>query len=207
MYIGHTIISINLSSSLSGTVASATLAQESLDQAGQQQIHIVDSKAASIGQGLLVCLASHLAQQGRGVEEILTAVSAARQRLMHLFTLETMDNLVKGGRISRAKAIIGGMLDIKPILWLDDDGKIDTLEKVRGRKKSLKYLTDQCLAELDVSVYPYVGICHANCPEEAAALAKVIEQAVPAATVVVGDIGATIGTHTGVGCMAVFFFH
>lgn len=202
---GQQIISINLSSGLSGTVESAILAQANLGSLAEGRLHIIDSLAASVGQGLLVCLAAELANQGKPVSEIISAIGKARRRLLHLFTLDTLDNLVKGGRISRAKATLGDLLNIKPILWLDENGKIDNLEKVRGRKKSLKYLVSKCLAEVADS-YRYLGISHANSPNEAAALAEELQRALPHVSIVVGNIGATIGTHTGAGCIAVFYF-
>lgn len=203
---GETIISINLSSGLSGTVASATLAQDSLGELAEGRLHIIDSLAASVGQGLLVRLAAELAAEGRGAEEIVLTVQRARQRLMHLFTLDTMDNLVKGGRISRAQAALGELLTIKPVLWLDAEGKIDTLTKVRGRKKSLKYLLDKYQAEADANSYAYLGVCHANCPAEATALRQEMQKVCPNMQMIMGDIGATIGTHTGPGCVGIFYF-
>lgn len=203
---GQQIISINLSSGLSGTVESAILAHANLGSLAEGRLHIVDSLAASVGQGLLVCLAAELANQGKPIPEIISALGEARRRLFHLFTLDTLENLVKGGRISRAKATLGELLNIKPILWLDENGKIDNLEKVRGRKKSLKYLANKCLAEVDAESYHHLGISHANSPNEAAALAEELQQALPHASIVVGTIGATIGTHTGAGCIAVFYF-
>ncbi|NLW17084.1 MAG: DegV family protein, partial [Firmicutes bacterium] len=202
---GMSVISINLSSGLSGTVESAHLAQESLGSLAEGRLHIIDSLAASMGQGLLVCLAAELAQTQKTATEIVEVVTEARRDLIHLFTLDTMENLVKGGRISRTKATLGELLNIKPILWLNDEGKIDPVDKVRGRKKSLKYLLDRCVAEAG-GAYPYLGISHANCPEEAEKLAHSLRQALPEQTIVIGDIGATIGTHTGAGCIAVFYF-
>lgn len=203
---GQCVISINLSSGLSGTVESAILAQANLSNLAEGHLDIIDSLAASIGQGLLVCLAGDLANQGKSTTEIVAAIGEARRRLVHLFTLDTVENLVRGGRISRAKATLGELLNIKPILWLDDQGKIDTLDKVRGRKKSLRYLVDKCLAEVDGASYPYLGISHASCPTEAQALAQELQRALPHASIVVGNIGATIGTHTGAGCIAIFYF-
>lgn len=200
------IISINLSSGLSGTVESAMLAHAELSALAAGRLHIIDSLAASVGQGLLVCLAAEMAQAQKSVAEIVAAVLEARLALNHLFTLDTMDNLVKGGRISRAKATFGELLNIKPMLRLDDDGKIDTLDKVRGRKKSIKYLIDKCLAEADKKRFPYVGISHGNSLAEAEAIAQALQRAIPDHTIVIGDIGATIGTHTGPGCIAVFYF-
>lgn len=200
------IISINLSSGLSGTVESAMLAQAELGAVAAGRLHIIDSLAASVGQGLLVCLAAALAQKQQPAAEIIAAVHQARPALMHLFTLDTMENLVRGGRISRAKATVGELLNIKPILRLDDEGKIDTLDKVRGRKKSIKYLIDKCLAEADREHFPYLGVSHADSPAAAEAIAQALQQAMPEHTIVIGDIGATIGTHTGPGCIAVFYF-
>lgn len=201
---GRTIVSINLSSALSGTVESAQIAKSSLEDKAAN-LHLVDSRAASIGEGLLVLLAAELAELGKEAPEIVQAVEDARQRLMHIFTLDSTENLVKGGRISRAKGAIGNLLNIKPILCLDDQGAIDTLDKVRGRKKSLKYLLDS-LAEQAKPLYPFVGICHADCLDDANELVAAMQELRPRAQVVLGDIGATIGTHVGKGCIGMFYF-
>jgi len=203
---GVSIISINLSSGLSGTVESALLAQASLGSLAEGRLHIVDSLAASVGQGLLVCLAGELAQQGKEAADIVAAVTEARRHLVHLFTLDTMENLVKGGRISRTKAILGEVLNIKPILRIDEQGKIEPLDKVRGRKKALRYLLDKCLTEAKQKGACRFGISHANCWQEAQALAQAIQEAIPGQDVIIGQIGAAIGTHTGSGCMAVFYY-
>ncbi|MGI6357871.1 MAG: DegV family protein [Bacillota bacterium] len=202
---GRTIVSINLSSALSGTVESAQIAKNSLEDKAAN-LYLVDSRAASIGEGILVLLAAELAERGRTAPEIVQAVESARQRLVHLFTLDTMENLIKGGRISRAKGTIGNLLNIKPILCLDDQGAIDTLDKVRGRKKSLRYLLDRFAEQAKPRPYPFIGVCHADCPDEAQELVAGLQQLQPDSQVVVGNIGATIGTHTGKGCIAVFYF-
>ena len=199
------IVSVNLSSGLSGTVESALLAKDTLGDKARE-LHIVDSQAASMGQGALVLLAAYLAEQGRSAKEIVQAVQAARQKLVHLFTLDTMENMVKGGRVSRAKGTLGDLLNIKPILFLDDAGKIDLLDKVRGRKKSLKYLLDSYTSHAKPSGYPYLGISHADSLEEAREVAEQMQTLQPDTPVVIGTIGAAIGTHTGRGCIAIFYF-
>jgi DegV family protein with EDD domain len=202
---GGQVISICLSSGLSGTLESALLAKESLGALGKE-LYVVDSLSASLGQGVLVLLAADLAEQGKTPEEIVQAVTSARQRLMHMFTLETTENLVKGGRISRTKGTLGDLLNIKPILHLDDAGRIDMLDKVRGRKKSLRYLVDSFRQEAKSLGYPYLGISHADCLEEAREVAKQMQQLFPDIPVVMGTIGATVGTHTAKGCIAIFYF-
>lgn len=200
------IVSINLSSNLSGTVESALLAREDFEESIRERIHIVDTLAASVGQGLLVQLAVEMAAAGKSAQEIVVALQEARPHLTHLFTLDTMDNLVKGGRISRSKATLGKLLNIKPILWLDEAGQIDTLDKTRGRKKALSYLLDKCSQEANVSKFSCLGICHADCMEEALEMQASLETHFPGVPIIVGAIGATIGTHTGAGCIAVFYF-
>lgn len=202
---GTTIISISLSSGLSGTFDSARLASEALD-VPCERIHLIDSLGASSGQGLLVLLAARLAAEGRQPEEIVTAVNDARRRLVHVFTLDTMENLVKGGRISKAKGAIGDLLNIKPVLYIGDDGKIDVKDKVRGRKKALRYLTETMYSEVNANAYGLFAVSHANSPNDAEEVAESIRQRFPGSTVVVGEIGATIGTHTGEGCIALFYF-
>lgn len=202
---GQTIVTVNLSSGLSGTVESALLAKDSLGDLASQ-VYVVDSLSASMGEGVLVLLAAHLAEQGKTATEIVQAVQNARQQLMHMFTLDTTENLVKGGRISRAKGTLGDLLNIKPILYLDDAGKIDMLDKARGRKKSLKYLLDSFQAEAKPSGYPYLGISHADCEAEAQEVAAQMQQLFPDIPVVLGTIGAAVGTHTSRGCIAIFYF-
>lgn len=199
------IVSINLSSGLSGTVESALLAKDTLGDKGKE-LHIVDSQAASMGQGTLVLLAAHLAEQGKAANEIVQAVQAARQKLVHLFTLDTMENMVKGGRVSRTKGTLGDLLNIKPILFIDESGKIDLQDKVRGRKKSLKYLLDNYTQNTKPGGYPYIGISHADCLEEAREVAEQMQSLQPDTPVVIGTIGAAVGTHTGRGCIAIFYF-
>lgn len=202
---GDEIVSVNLSSGLSGTVESALLAKDSLGELSNG-VYVVDSRSASMGEGVLVLLAASLAEQGKTAEEIVQAVQAGREQLMHLFTLDTTENLVKGGRISRAKGTLGDLLNIKPILYLDDAGKIDMLDKVRGRKKSLKYLLDSYAAQAKTDRYQFIGISHADCLPEAEEVANAMQAAHPEAKVVLGTIGAAVGTHVARGCIAIFYF-
>lgn len=202
---GRSIVSINLSSGLSGTVESALLAKDSLGEKAAN-LHLVDSRSASMGQGVLVLLAAKLAEQGRTAEEIVRTVQTGREQLMHLFTLDTTENLVKGGRISRAKGTLGDLLNIKPILYLDDAGKIDMLDKVRGRKKSLRYLMDSYSDQASTDVYPFIGISHADCLPEAEEVANQMRSLRPETEVVLGTIGAAVGTHVARGCIAIFYF-
>ena len=203
---GRSIVTINLSSGLSGTVESVNLAKEALGELAQNRLYAVDSLAASGGQGLLVLLAADMAAQGKSAPEIAAGVREARQHLVHLFTLEKMDNLVKGGRISRTKGAVGDLLNIKPILYIDEQGFIDLKDKVRGRKKSLRHLLQQSSQAATGDKYLYRGVSHANCLPEAQEVAAQLQQVVPEATMIIGDIGAAVGTHTGQGCIAIFYF-
>ncbi len=200
---GNTVIAITLSSALSGTYDSARLACDALDESGRR-IHLVDSLGASNGEGLLVLLAARMAAEGSGPSDIILAVQEARRRLTHLFTLDTMENLVKGGRIGKAKGTIGDLLNIKPVLYIDDAGKIDLRDKVRGSKKALRYLASAVTET--AGLYGLFAVSHANRPDEAEELSNNIRQRFPEAEVLIGTIGATIGTHTGEGCLALFYF-
>ncbi|MGI6344571.1 MAG: DegV family protein [Bacillota bacterium] len=202
---GRTVITINLSSELSGTVDSARWAKEALGAAGDN-VYVVDSRSASIGLGILVLMAAEMAEQGHSAPEIVERVNAARQELVHIFTLDHMENLVKGGRISRTAGTLGDFLNIKPILHLDDAGRIVLLDKVRGRKKALNYLVDSLDREAIRDKYRYIGVSHAGCPETGAEIAARLQALLPEAVVVQGEIGATIGTHVGRGCIAIFYF-
>lgn len=201
---GQAIVSINISANLSGTLNSALLAREELGELAEGRVFIIDSLSASMGQGLLVVLAAKLAESGKEPRDIVSEIERLRVKLQSLFTLETMTNLVKGGRISPSKAALGNLLNVKPILSFDSEGRIEAKDKARGRKKSLKYLVDS-LVERASTGPEVIAVAHAMSSDEAELVSEEIRGHFPGAEILVGLIGPTIGTHTGKGCMAVFY--
>ncbi|MCR4432365.1 MAG: DegV family protein [Tepidanaerobacteraceae bacterium] len=203
---GLEAVVITLSSGLSGTYESALAARAELEKKEQERIHIVDSLAASTGQGLLVYEAAKMAQSGKSASEIAEAVEELKGRLCSIFTVDTFEYLLKGGRVTRMQAFIGTVLDIKPVLHLDSSGRIVPLEKVRGKRKAsarlLEIMAEQG-RDLDRQT---VGIVHAHAPEEAARLAEQIKSRFNVRELVIGELSASIGTHTGPGCLSVFFY-
>lgn len=201
---GHDILCISFSSALSTTYQSACIAAEDVMAAHPEcRIAVVDSRAASLGQGLLVYLAAREKQKGRSLEEVRAFVEERKDHIDHWFTVDDLNHLKRGGRVSAAAALFGTMLQMKPVLHVDDEGRLIPVSKVRGRKASIKALVDQ-MEELveDPSV---VFISHGDCLEEAQALAEMIKAKFPVEKLVINYVGPVIGNHSGPGTMALFF--
>lgn len=200
---GSSIIAIHLSSGLSGTVQSALMARSMLPPG--RDVTIIDSLGASLGQGMLAIRAAKMAAAGADKEEIVQQLENLKKHLHLIFTLDTLKYLLKGGRINRVQAVMGSLLDIKPILHMNAEGKIDQLDKVRSRRAAIRRLlslVEENGQNLDQQV---VGISHARCLEEAVSLGEQIRQKFGVRDVIISEIGAVIGTHVGEGCLAVFF--
>lgn len=203
---GDTIISVHISSKMSGTYQSAVLASTMLDDS--ITVHTVDTKNASLGAGLVAIAAAEAVLAGHELDEVLSTVQRAIEQMSTYFVVDTLEYLKKNGRIALASALFGTLLNIKPILSLDD-GQVAPYEKIRGKSKALKRL-QELLSELKVT-YPdqkfKVGISHSNSFEEAQKLAKLIEVYPEVqGEVVVSFIGPTIGVHTGPGTIALFAY-
>ncbi|MGE5380344.1 MAG: DegV family protein [Methylocystaceae bacterium] len=199
---GDEVIAIHLSSGISGTVQGANLAAELVNN---PRLHIIDSLKASVGEGLLVLQAARMADGNQSVDSILRRLQEMQDRLQCIFFVGNLDALIKGGRISKARAAIAGALDIKPVLYFDEQGKIMPLEKVRGFKRGLKRLVD-IMGEMSSTLSDQVvGVCHSADPETAEYIkAEIIKQYHPR-EVVVGEVGPVIGSHVGPGTFSVFF--
>jgi len=197
---------ITLSSGLSGTFGSAQMAKKMFSEEEQQKIHIMDTLAASIGQGILVLEAARMAEKDMSGQEIVEGIQSMRQKMDSVFTIDTFEYLLKGGRITKMQAVLGTMLDIKPLLEVTSEGKLKVCEKVRGKKKSfarMLEIIDQRGKDLGSQT---IGIVHARAPEDAKILvSKIVEKFEPR-EIIVGEMSATIATHTGPGCLGVFFY-
>ncbi|MBR2889171.1 MAG: DegV family protein [Oscillospiraceae bacterium] len=200
---GEDVLALCFSSGLSTTYQSAVIAAKELREVyPERTINVVDTLAAALGQGLLVILAARKRDQGMSLADLTAWVEDNKLHLAHWITVDDLDHLKRGGRISATTAFFGGMLNIKPIIHVDDEGHLINVAKARGRKASIEYLAKK-LAE-DCVDFDTVAIGHGDCPEDAAALEALLKAA-GAKNVVTGYVGGVIGAHTGPGVLVVFF--
>lgn len=201
------VIYIAFSSELSGTYQVSVLVKEQIKEKYPDfDIDIIDTKAASIGQGLIVLKAAKLAKEGKSKEEILDAVNFYLDNIEHIFTVDDLEYLFRGGRVTKTQAFVGGLLNIKPILNVED-GKLIPIEKVRGKTKVYKVMLkimEERTKEADLT-RQVVGICHADNLEDASKLKEIISEKFGVKDFVVGEIGAVIGAHVGPGTIGLFF--
>lgn len=197
---GHEIISIHISSGISGTVDSALAARNMLPD--PDRVSVVDSLSASIGLELIVRTALDAIDAGRSRGEIVTLLEQLSRQLRIYFVVDTLEYLHKGGRIGGASALLGTMLQFKPILFLKD-GKIEPFGKVRTKRKAVARLLD--IVEEKVAGQPIgmIGVTHALVPDEAETLAEKLRQRLGCSECHVSQTGPVIGTHTGPGLLGV----
>ena len=203
---GQDVLVIAFSSGLSTTYQSAVIAGDELQQKyPDRQIRVVDSLAASLGQGLLVWYACKKRDEGMSLDELTAWVEENRFRLCHWFTVDDLMYLKRGGRVSAATALLGTMLNIKPVLHVDNEGHLINKSKVRGRKASIQALADK-LGELGEGFdNSTMFICHGDCLEDAEYLKSILTEKYGAKEVMIGYTGAVIGSHSGPGTLALFF--
>ncbi len=203
---GQDVLYIAFSSGLSGTYQSAVLAREELKQRfPDRRLEVFDSLCASMGEGLLVYHAAKLRQAGKSLDEVLAWLKENVLNLCHWFTVDDLNHLKRGGRVSTATALVGTMLGIKPVLHVDDEGHLIPVSKVRGRKQSLDALVrrmeDTVLDPADQMVF----ISHGDCLEDAQYVERQIREKLGVQQVKLGFIGPVIGAHSGPGTVALFF--
>lgn len=203
---GRDIVCVSFSSALSTTYQSAVIAANDLrPEFPEAEIHVVDSLSASLGQGLLLYLAAQQKKAGLTAAELAKWVEDNRLSICHWFTVDDLNYLKMGGRVSATTALLGTMLSIKPIMHTSDEGKLVPVSKVRGRKASLKALIDK-IAELGIEPSEQVMfICHADCEVEARAVAEEMKARYGVKEVYINYIGPVIGSHTGPNTMGLFF--
>lgn len=204
---GKDILYLGFSSALSGMYHSASLAAEELrQQYPERRIICIDTLCASVGEGFLLREASARQAGGASLDELAHWVEDVRLKVCHWFTVDTFEHLKHGGRVSAASAVVGTMLQIKPMLHVDEEGKLAVMEKPRGQKRAM----DAQLAKMQAGWMPELGklvvIGHADCPESAALLKRRVEEQFPEADVHVANIGPIIGAHTGPGMLALIYW-
>ncbi len=204
----ETAIYVAFSSELSGTYQTAVLMQkEVLEEYPELDLTIIDSKCASLGYGLVVKRAAELAVGGSSKEELLASVEYDISHMEHVFTVDNLDYLARGGRVSKASAFVGGLLNIKPLLHMED-GKLIPLEKIRGRKKVLRRMVDVMRARNGFdTVEQRIGISHGDDLATAQALKEMIEESSDCSNYTITSIGSAVGAHAGPGTIALFFLN
>ena len=202
---GHDILYIGFSSGLSSTYASGRKAAEMLlGKYPGRKIYTVDSLSASAGEGLLVRLACERRDGGATLEECAEYLEGVKRKIAHWFTVDDLVYLNRGGRISSATAFVGNALGIKPILHVNNEGRLVSVSRVRGRKKSLAALAEKYGRTAEHPERGPVYISCADCEEDARALAKMIG-AYGAEVELITSVGPVIGSHAGPGTLALFF--
>lgn len=204
---GKDILYIGFSSALSGTYEGMcnvgnTLAERYPDRCFAS----VDTRAASVGQGLIAYYAAKLKQEGKSLEEVQQWVVDNRLNLAHWFTVDDLMYLYRGGRVSKSAAFAGSLLNIKPVLHVDNEGRLIPMEKARGRKKSIQTLVKHMEKTATQPVKDQlIGISHGDCLEDAEYLQELIAEKFGATNILLNYIDPVIGAHSGPGTLALFF--
>ncbi|AKL94911.1 EDD domain-containing protein, DegV family [Clostridium aceticum] len=194
------VLSIHLSSKLSGTYSTAMMAKDMVNE----KIEVFDSLSGSLGLGLQVLKASQLAKEGFSVEKIMEKLKEYREEMKVIVYLETLENAVKGGRVTKTKEIVANLLNLKPIVHVEE-GYVRILKTVRGKKKAMRTMLDM-MEEKNISFKDrIIGITHCDCLEEALKLKEEIIEKFNPAEVMVTTMGPVIGSHSGLGGLLVCF--
>lgn len=203
---GEDILFVGMSSGISGSFHCAELAAQELEEEfPDRKIRLVDTLGASLGEGLLVLKALKDKLLGLSLDEIYGKLMDLRHRLCNIFTVDDLKYLRKGGRLSNLSFIVGTILHIKPLLKGNEEGKIVAFAKVRGRKKSLEELAaryDEYVVDAEEQT---IGIAHADCPEDAELLARLLQRNHPPKEILTVGYEPVTGSHVGPGTLALFF--
>lgn len=200
-------IYLAFTSELSGTYQTSTLVREAvLEKFTNFDLSIIDTKGASLGYGLIVKKAAEMAQEDKTKEEILSVINFYCNHMEYLFTVDSLEYLYRGGRISKTSAFVGGLLNIKPILSVEN-GKLVPLEKLKGRKKVLKRIVEIMKDRGDMLGNQCVAISHSDDLETAETIRDFIKEEFGTEDFLISNIGCVIGAHVGPGTVAVFFLN
>lgn len=203
---GQDILYIGFASSLSNTYnAGAMAAVELREKYPERKIYTVDSLCASLGQGLLIYLAAQQKNAGGDIGKVRDYAEGLKMQLCHWFTVDDLNFLHRGGRVSKTTATVGTMLNIKPVMHLDNEGHLTPVTKVRGRKASLRELVNRMAESAIMPATQSVFISHGDCLEDAQFVADLIQEKLGAKEIVINYVGPVIGSHSGPGTVALFF--
>lgn len=205
---GKDVLHLAFSSGLSGSYNSVRLAAEELkEEFPERKIFVIDSLCASLGEGLFVDKAVELKEQGKSLEENAEWMEKHKLNFCHVFTVDDLFHLHRGGRVSKVAAVVGTMINLKPLLHVDNEGHLIPVKNVRGRKKSLSGLVSMMEERLGEwkDKNTKIFISHGDCVQDAEYVAKLVKEKFGYETFLINTIGATIGAHSGPGTVALFF--
>lgn len=203
---GMEILYLAFSSGMSGSYNSGVLAAEELkDVYPDLRIMVIDTLCASLGQGLLTDYAVKMKEAGKSIDEVAAWVEENKLHLCHMFTVDDLNHLYRGGRVSKTTAVLGTVLNIKPVLHVDDAGKLIPLGKVRGRKQSLLELVNMMEERVGSYKNEVFFISHGDCIEDAQFVANEVKKRFGIKENMINFVGPTVGGHSGPGTIALFF--
>lgn len=204
---GGSYIYIAFSSQLSGTYQTAKLVESEIKKEYSNfDLHIIDSMSASLGLGLIVLKAATMASEGCSKEQILKTINFYINHMEHVFTVDNLEYLYRGGRVSKTAAFAGSLLNIKPILDVQE-GKLIPIEKIRGRKRSLKKIIEIVGSRGEYLEEQIICINHADDIETAKDIKNILEEKYGIKEFIINDVGSTIGAHTGPGLIGIYFLN
>lgn len=203
---GKDILHIAFSSALSGSCNSAMIAaQQMMEEYEGSRILVVDSLCASMGEGMLLYKALQFQNQGKSLDETVAWVEENKLHVCHDFTVNDLFHLYRGGRVSKTTAVLGTMINIKPVLHVDTEGRLIAIGKARGRKKSLLSMLERMQEKSKGYQNEIAMIVHGDCEEDAAFVARHMKEHLGIDSMIVNGIGAVIGSHTGPGVVGIFY--
>lgn len=203
---GDDVLAITVSSGISGTYQAAKIAADDLrEQYPDRKIIVIDSLCASIGHGLMVYYAAMMKNEGKSIDEVADFVYKNRLNMVHNFTVDDLFFLKRGGRLSGGVAVIGTILQIKPVLHVNNEGKLISLSKVNGRKKSINALFETFKENVVDPDNQVMAICHGDCIEDAEYLANKIRSEFNPKDIIINYCDPVIAAHAGPGVLAVFY--
>ena len=204
---GEDVVYVGLSSGVSGTIQSARMAAEELsEEFPHRTVYVVDSLGAALGPGLLACRAADLRKEGKSAAEAGQILDEEVKHLLQFFTVDDLNFLKRTGRVTGATAMIGSVLNIKPLLWGDQTGHIVALQKCRGRKKAVDAIVELYRKRAVHPERQRIGITHGDCPEEAELLAKRVREIAEPKELIIVPHEPFTGAHVGPGMLALYFF-
>ena len=203
---GDDVLAITVSSGISGTYQAAKIAADDLrEQYPDRKIIVIDSLCASIGHGLMVYYAAMMKNEGKSIDEVADFVYKNRLNMVHNFTVDDLFFLKRGGRLSGGVAVIGTILQIKPVLHVNNEGKLISLSKVNGRKKSINALFETFKENVVDPDNQVMAICHGDCLEDAEYLANKIRSEFNPKDIIINYCDPVIAAHAGPGVLALFY--
>lgn len=202
---GKDVLHLAFSSALSGTCNSMRIAAEELkEEYPERKIIVIDTLCACLGEGLLLYYVLKLKKEGKTIEEVEAWVEENKLHICHNVTVDDLNHLQRGGRISKTAAVLGTMVQIKPMIHMADDGSLQVVGKERGRKRSLNKIVDKAVEQSKGWEQDIVMITHGDCLEDAQYVAELVRAKMGIENILINNIGTVVGSHTGPGVVAVF---